>query len=51
MPEEINDTSEAERSAALARRARLGDYDDGGAMFDLRHDFAEGRLSSKMLLF
>ena len=27
-PEEVQDTTEAERSAALARRARLGDYDE-----------------------
>lgn len=29
VPEEITETTENHRSAALARRARLGDYDEG----------------------
>lgn len=29
VPEDTYDTTEDERSAALARRARLGDYDEG----------------------
>ncbi len=40
MPEDTEDTTEADRSAALARRARFGDYDEG--VFDLQRDKALG---------